>query len=193
MTYPFLYRQLVERKVPFIQSENGYYYSLDNWLYTNGWGGITIFGGSFNPLHDGHIEILDILRSNYSYDVFAEISIHHVSKPSITENDLYDRLLPFVGRYPVLVTDEPLIVNKLGILKEHGIARVTMAMGADVAHKFIAMHGKLFVSALNTSFEVFGRNGTEEIKHPPRNMNYHDIPNAKYRGMSSTAIREGSV
>lgn len=50
-----------------------------------------LFCGSFNPLHAGHIAIVDYIYEKYGVPVDFEISHNNVEKPSITVDDMRKR------------------------------------------------------------------------------------------------------
>lgn len=187
MTYPLLYRNLIERNEPFIQDGAGCYYSLKTLLKSIGYAEIAILSGSYNPLHRGHLEVLSAMRSIEQH-VYAEISIKHVTKPDVTEQDLYDRLLQFIGHFPVLVTNNALMVDKIGMLRQHDVRSVTIGCGIDVLDTMNQMHGSRFISALAANFIVFPRDNFDCHFPICPNVQMYDKP-LQHRNVSSTQIR----
>lgn len=187
MTYPLLYRNLIEGNQPFIQDRHGCYHSLRKWLGFIGYSEIAILSGSYNPLHCGHLEVLSAMRS-VGQHVYAEISVKHVTKPDVTEQDLYDRLLQFIGHFSVLVTNNALMVDKIGMLRQHDIRSVTIGCGIDVLDTMHHMHGSRFISALAATFIVFPRDNFDCHIPVCPNVQVYDKP-LQYRSVSSTQIR----
>ena len=81
-----IYADLLNNRIKFysynddIKNEN---YNLDNSL---------ILSGSFNPLHEGHIELLKASSKEFKKNPLFEISIKNVDKSEINFNDLMDRI-----------------------------------------------------------------------------------------------------
>ena len=71
-----------------------------------------ILSGSFNPLHDGHLELLQVSARLLGHPVAFEISAQNVDKPAITPNTIVQRIAQFAGRWPVYVTNAPTYLGK---------------------------------------------------------------------------------
>jgi hypothetical protein len=71
---------------------------------------IAIFPGSFNPIHDGHKEMIIMTANRSGRDCYPEISMVNVDKPAIDFISLRDRLVNIEG--PVLITNAPTFVEK---------------------------------------------------------------------------------
>lgn len=71
-----------------------------------------ILSGSYNPLHDGHLELLQVSAQLLGHPVAFEISAQNVDKPPITPDIVVDRIAQFAGRWPVYVTNAPLTWKK---------------------------------------------------------------------------------
>ena len=54
-----------------------------------------ILSGSFNPVHHGHVRLLDHSSSMCNIDKYYEISISNVDKPDINESELEEIFLNF--------------------------------------------------------------------------------------------------
>lgn len=187
--YTFLCRRLSERGEAFIQDTYGEYYSLSDYLGEVGWSSMTLLSGSFRPVHEGHLEILRWLKNADRQNVFAEIGIKHIEKPQVSQDDLYQRLLPFIGHFPVLVTDKALMIEKVGLLRNLEIQDIVIGMGYDVACRMIEMSSPMAIAGIGADFWVFPR---KHFQPPaaalPVNMKIIDAPRA-YDHVSSTELR----
>ena len=68
-----------------------------------------ILSGSFNPLHDGHLELLKVAGKLLGQPVAFELSAANVDKPAIATETIVQRIAQFAGRWPVYVSNAPLI------------------------------------------------------------------------------------
>jgi len=71
-----------------------------------------ILSGSFNPVHSGHINLLDYCFNKLNKNKFYEISISNVDKPDIDKEDLIGRLEKFQKQEKILITRSPKFVEK---------------------------------------------------------------------------------
>ena len=91
-----------------------------------------IMPGSFAPLHRGHTELLEIARSQLDCKGYFELSIRNASKPPITPDELERRIAQFKGTHDVIVTSEPLILDKARLLP-----RRRVLLGIDTLERFL--------------------------------------------------------
>ena len=70
-----------------------------------------ILSGSFNPLHHGHREILEIARRRCGPQIAGELSIQNVDKPPLDFLSLRERCRQF-EELPVALTAQPKFVDK---------------------------------------------------------------------------------
>jgi len=162
-----------------------------------------IFPGSFNPLHEGHRQMIAIAGDRLGAPVALEISLLNVDKPPLDFIELRERVARLT-EYPVWLTRAPTFVEK-SIL----FPGATFVVGADTIlrmadAKYYDNDPTEAAAAIDTiaradcRFLVFGRTvgprflSTAEIDLPPQlaaMCTY--VPEAQFRcDISSTAIRE---
>ena len=71
-----------------------------------------VLAASFNPLHKGHIGLLEAARGITGLPGCFELSIENVDKPRLSQQELRSRLEQFSGLSPVMVTNAPTFVEK---------------------------------------------------------------------------------
>ena len=91
-----------------------------------------IMPGSFAPLHRGHTELLEIARNQLDCKGYFELSIRNASKPPITPDELERRIAQFKGTHDVIVTSEPLILDKARLLPRRHVL-----LGIDTLERFL--------------------------------------------------------
>ncbi len=74
--------------------------------------GVTLFPGSFQPLHDGHQRLAQAAERALGRPVVFEISVVNVDKPLLAEAEILSRLEQFRERGSVLLTREPTFHRK---------------------------------------------------------------------------------
>lgn len=132
-----------------------------------------VFPGSFNPIHQGHKEMLNIAEEQLGSKVSLEISVRNVDKPPLDYEDLKRRLSEiqkFHPSQPVWLTQTPLFENKAELFRG-----TTFVVGADTLRRFAdlrfyhesthQLHDVLrTIAYYNCRFLVFARNnrGTAE-------------------------------
>jgi nicotinic acid mononucleotide adenylyltransferase len=132
-----------------------------------------IFPGSFNPIHKGHAEMIDIAEHRLGSRVALEISIQNVDKPPLDYIELEYRLKAIENLHPeqaVWFTQTPLFEDKSDIF-----SGTTFVVGADTLRRFAdlrfyhesthQLHDVLRLIAFhNCRFLVFARQGHHGIE-----------------------------
>ena len=188
-----IYDDLLNNRIKFysynddIKNEN---YNLNNSL---------ILSGSFNPLHEGHIELLKASSKEFKKNPLFEISIKNVDKSEINFNDLMDRINQFKSLGKLVVTNSAKFEEKSKIFKES-----IFVIGYDTALRLVdnKYYNDDFRKSLkiieknNCSFLVSGRFLNKEYKKP-NNINFEGydymfniLSEEKFRvDISSTELR----
>ena len=188
-----IYADLLNNRIKFysynddIKNEN---YNLNNSL---------ILSGSFNPLHEGHIELLKASSKEFKKNPLFEISIKNVDKSEINFNDLMDRINQFKSLGKLVVTNSAKFEEKSKIFKES-----IFVIGYDTALRLVdnKYYSDDFRKSLkiieknNCSFLVSGRFINKKYKKP-NNINFEGydylfniLSEEKFRiDISSTQLR----
>ena len=188
-----IYADLLNNRIKFysynddVKNEN---YNLNNSL---------ILSGSFNPLHEGHIELLKASSKEFKKNPLFEISIKNVDKSEINFNDLMDRINQFRSLGKLVVTNSAKFEEKSKIFKES-----IFVIGYDTALRLVdnKYYNDDFRKSLkiieknNCSFLVSGRIINKKYKKP-NNINFEGydylfniLSEEKFRiDISSTELR----
>ncbi len=87
-----------------------------SWSRSPDLSGCIVLAGSFNPLHEGHMQIAKIASEITDRRVVFEISIENVDKPDLPRPELEQRLSQFTGVGDVAVTRARLFSDKAALL-----------------------------------------------------------------------------
>ena len=188
-----IYDDLLNNRIKFysynddVKNEN---YNLNNSL---------ILSGSFNPLHEGHVELLKASSKEFKKNPLFEISIKNVDKSEINFNDLMDRINQFKSLGKLVVTNSAKFEEKSKIFKES-----IFVIGYDTALRLVdnKYYSDDFRKSLkiieknNCSFLVSGRFINKNYKKP-NNINFKGydylfniLSEEKFRiDISSTELR----
>ena len=93
-----------------------------------------IFPGSFNPIHQGHLEMINIAEQRLQEKVVLELAIQNVDKPPFDYIELKHRLEKIRKEKPnlaVWLTQTPLFIDKAELFRE-----TTFIVGADTIKRF---------------------------------------------------------
>ena len=91
-----------------------------------------ILSGSFNPLHDGHLDLAKTAAEILGRPVAFEVAAANVDKPDLPPAVLLDRIAQFAGRYTVFASNAPTYVEKAGLYPG-----VTFVVGHDTAERVL--------------------------------------------------------
>jgi hypothetical protein len=150
--------------------------------------------GSFNPVHQGHLNLLNIVQEMTGLRGIFELSCANVDKPDIPEEEILCRASA-IKNVPVALTHAPRFIQKAQLFP-----RTTFAVGYDTAERLIAYEKpgewELF-QTLETKFLVAGRQHGVAFQtlgnlNLPKGFNslFEAVPESKFReDISSTELR----
>ena len=91
-----------------------------------------ILSGSFNPIHQGHIELSKLASDILGAPVAFEISVTNVDKPPLQADEIKKRVSQFERSETVILTCAPLFAEKSGIFQNS-----TFIIGNDTALRLV--------------------------------------------------------
>ncbi|MFN2134906.1 MAG: hypothetical protein ACK2UK_03075 [Candidatus Promineifilaceae bacterium] len=122
-----------------------------------------MLSGSFNPLHDGHLELARVAGQILDCEVTFELSIINADKPPLAPSDALRRMAQFAGRYTIYASSAPIFIEKARLFPG-----TTFVVGYDTAARIL--HPRYYgnshealrealgeISELGCSFLVAGR------------------------------------
>ncbi len=132
-----------------------------------------IFSGSFNPVHEGHLAMLNMAESRLGSHVALEISVQNVDKPPLDYIELQYRLEEIAkvrADQAVWLTQTPLFETKAELFRG-----ATFVVGADTLRRFAdlrfhhesphMLHDVLrMIAFYNCRFLVFARQTPDGIE-----------------------------
>ena len=87
-----------------------------------------ILSGSFNPLHEGHVELAEVAARMLGEPVAYELSVANVDKPPLSQDEVRRRVAQFSGRGNIVLTRVPVFYKKAVLLPG-----CTFIIGVDTA------------------------------------------------------------
>lgn len=164
-----------------------------------------VLSGSFNPLHDGHIKLLDTACSlrEGGFPCY-EMSAINADKPPLVLSDIKERLKQFRPGKTLVVTNQPYFYKKAELFPDS-----TFVVGVDTAIRLLDPkyygHSKVRmlevmegIRQLGCDFLVAGRNVDgaftvlSDIQVPAQVQNmFQEIPESLFQSnLSSTQLRQ---
>lgn len=160
-----------------------------------------LLSGSFNPLHDGHLEMAQMAAQQTGIPVNFELSAKNADKPALPKQIILRRLAQFAGRHTIYVSTAPTFIEKSRIYPG-----TSFLVGYDTAERilqprFYQDDQALMVASLSEikksgcSFLVAGRTDANGRYHPLSDLTipegYQDLfqPLPFRKDISSTELR----
>jgi hypothetical protein len=155
---------------------------------------IILYSGSFNPIHETHIDIANMSKSLFDGHEFClEIPYKNFSKGYISANEIYSRKAKIKthGDWQVLISDASNFTQKAKILKDNGYSEIIFPMGDDTYDR-ITDDELNELDSLGVKILLFRRNKdivwySHNVIHP---MSY-SLP--KLKSISSTELRKNAI
>lgn len=94
--------------------------------------GLALVSGSFNPLHEGHLELARSASEYLGVPAYFELPLANADKAPIDLVRAYGRVQQFAGVAPVVLSHTPLFADKARLFPES-----TFVVGADTAARLV--------------------------------------------------------
>lgn len=92
----------------------------------------TLLSGSFNPVHDGHLNLARVAAQQSGLPVLFELPLLNAAKAPIDPAEARKRALQFAGRAPVAITTTPLFAQKAELFPGS-----VFVVGSDTAERVL--------------------------------------------------------
>ena len=92
-----------------------------------------VMPGSFNPMHDGHVQLAEAAEDIRQLPTTFEISVTNVDKPPLTGDVVRNRIRQFAWKSPVELTRAPTFLEKSRLF-----SGASFVIGADTAERLVA-------------------------------------------------------
>lgn len=171
---------------------------------------LILYKGSFNPIHEGHIEIAKKSLEKIPGKIVFGLSRNVYQKGKVSKEDLMKRILQInEAGFPVVVFDEGFFFDNFYALKNRFPGKVNLTMGVDTFNRLVKCYDNAEFSELekfysgdaeiddseymfeenfgDTFFLVFGRN-SEKVYTSILKINYEYVEFDMK--ISSTEIRK---
>lgn len=167
-----------------------------------------LFPGSYDPRHEGHLEIAQYVKRTFDADVEYELSLQNVDKPALEFHETLNRLFQFIDGDVIWLTESATFVEKSQLFP-----KVTFVVGVDTIirvadskyHSDEDEHRQAIerIVEAGCSFLVFGRQLDQDGAESPSFYELEDlvlpvelkdicrqVPSASFRcDISSTELR----
>ncbi|KAF0244866.1 MAG: hypothetical protein FD167_3600 [bacterium] len=115
-----------------------------------------LMAGSFNPLHEGHQELAQIVEGLINQPVIFELSIANVDKPWLDEATVLKRISQFIGYKSIVVTKAATFIEKT-----HLFGGCNYILGYDTALRLLSSRyydsEEAMIDCLNSIVKQGGR------------------------------------
>lgn len=167
-----------------------------------------LFPGSYDPRHEGHVEIAQYVKRTFDADVEYELSLENVDKPALEFHETLNRLFQFIDGDVIWLTESATFAEKAQLFP-----KVTFVVGVDTIirvadskyHSDEDSHRQAIerIVEAGCSFLVFGRQLNQDGAESPGFYELEDlvlpgelkaicrqVPSASFRcDISSTELR----